>query len=293
MGAAANPIYARLTRHAHWPSLRAALWIGLGVGIVTLAVAGWAGSYADDQPLSPGPPRSRYGVRGLPPLGDFGVLLRLAGKHPLTAATLAFTLVGLLAAVSAPLWAGSAGALQVGRDLRDGQSHQLLFLTHLSRRAIVNGYLRAVCHRLRLPPAIPLGLVYCRMVLMRQLMQSARLLPCPPGMLSFICVPLAATQMLPIGLIFALVILGLWGMTLLAAVMGVGLALWRWPVLAVVGGVALVAGSYSLALAILFRHVFRLVSWYPADGWPIGLLAAIPYLAAAGMWFVAPRRMMA
>ncbi len=122
-----NPVYLRLTRHAGWPSPREAIRVGIGLAAVAslLVIASVVG-----RPL-------------------IGSLLSAAPSLVVLA-------MGVLVVFTPPL-AMMITALATGQDARK-EDFNLLLISQVRSKQIVEAHIRASAYRLRLLWAIALGL---------------------------------------------------------------------------------------------------------------------------------------
>nr|MBN1228170.1 hypothetical protein [Anaerolineae bacterium] len=114
-----NPHYQRLVSNARKPSLRATFWIGFGLALALFALA-------------------------------LGAILRFPYTDPMASELLASAVqaaAGIVLFIISVITAVIAAVL-TGRD-RKSEAFQLLLLTGLSSRDIVDGYVRAALYRVR------------------------------------------------------------------------------------------------------------------------------------------------
>jgi hypothetical protein len=238
-----NPLYDHLTRRSRWPSLRLTLWLAFGLGLVTLTI-------------------SALSLSSIPQAGA------------LRTTALILMLVGALVTLVAPPVVAVFAAVLTARDARTG-GHELMRLTPLSKAAIVRGYAFAVLFRLRvllalvvaLMPALVVEALYMTALGRAIFFNIACNLMHPE-----LCHIMPWSLPPEAGRIFSLV-LGTWGLILLAAALGVWLALrWRRTTAAAIvapGLVALlIAASLIASINVLSGLVMALVLLLP---WALAL----------------------
>jgi hypothetical protein len=194
-----NPLLTRLTARPSQLSARACFWLAFGLAGLTLLVS---------------------------------VQLFLADHNP-NFRTLIYVLPVLFVALAAavpPVVALVAGSI-TARNVADG-SYELLTATTLSDAAIVQGYVFAALYRVRWLLALALSLVPPLVVGMLDSALHVAIYLCrvdhfyhtgdySPQMDYSVC----SMPSVDVSFTWLLIALGLWGLNLLAAAMGVGLAL--------------------------------------------------------------------
>lgn len=251
-----NPLYERLTHNARPPSMRVCLWLAFGLGLATLAYMSWVMLY---QPYTP--------------YSTIAVGLMVAS------ALLLFLL---------PVVVGITAATITARDAQ-GEEYQLLRLTNLSPRSIVWGYIGAALHRLRLPLALMIGTMPVLVVgmlwmsieiaaIFANISMSCPVGPCGPSTLN----AESANSLYWGGYSGLAGVIALWGVTLLAAMLGVWLGLaWRKAAPAAVV-TALVTLLAMIGLIMLFTSFISGMS--PPMATLISLLlASVPYVLGCGI----------
>ncbi len=217
-----NPLLTRLIGKPSWLSARACFWLAFGLGVLSLSVS---------------------------------ARLFLADRNPNfhTPIYLLPMLFVALAAAMPPIVALIAGSL-TARNVSDG-SYDLLTATTLSDSSIVQGYVFAALYRARWLLALAVSFVSPLVVGMLDSALHAAIFLCRvdhfyhtgdynPRMDYSVC----SMPAVDVGLTWLLIALGLWGLNLLAAALGVGLALrWRNP---------LVVATFAPLLAFLLPFSF-------------------------------------
>lgn len=193
-----NPLLARLTRGRRWPSLRVALWLGLVLGVLSLALGTWA------------------------------VL-----NAPRTGLWLAFvTTVAWGVTFISPLVSAAVAVRLTARDARAREVEPLP--ASISNRALVWGYVAATLHRLRfllalivgLMPVLATGTFYTALWVLGTTYATPSSVCSSPDRPCTILFPDWQAQVLWAGLSAPMSVVSLWGANLLGAASGVGLALW-------------------------------------------------------------------
>ena len=247
MSSSPNPAFARLTRDCKWPSGRAALWVGFVVGVVVLFLTS----------------QSALRMKTLA-LGPLSTILLIAAW--------AVTLL------TSPITAVVATIL-TSRDVHSG-SHELVRLTMLPEAAMVQGYVFATLYRVRLLIALTIGLMPALAVGMFQVGLALSIIFSSyyslQGIPAYPVEPLDA-GMMEMSLVFTIMTIGLWGMNLLAAATGVGLALClRGNIIANIG-----APLFVLVTALFFP-LSALLAEEP-DLAATLCLSSVPYLLGVGV----------
>jgi hypothetical protein len=122
-------------------------------------------------------------------------------------------------------------AALTSRDMR-GEALDLLRVTPLSESALIQGYVFAALHRMRVLLALAVGLMPALVIGMLQLgivvaVIFFQVIPVWPGEPYYGPPPYEAAGAVADTLIFAAITIGMWGANVLAATLGMGLAL-RW-----------------------------------------------------------------
>jgi hypothetical protein len=187
-----NPLAARLTVNARWPSARIALWFALGLGVVSLALSTWT-------------------------------VLQAVPSFSLMAAIF---IPGMAVTWLAPLVIAAAAAYRTARHTHH-EEYQLMRLTDLSEAEIVWGYVLVAAHRVRVLLALVVGLMPALVVIWLVALGSLTTLGLGPGA-SSTEVSSAPTQreVIAMGLKITATVIAMWGGNLLGAGLGVGLGLW-------------------------------------------------------------------
>jgi hypothetical protein len=252
-----NPLVARLGRAGRGLSVRAAAWAGLGLGLAGLALCVW------------------------------NLFRPLRTDLPLF-----IELIAWLALLVLPPVVGSVAARITAAD-RASEAYALMRLTSLSDRDIVRGYVVAALLRMRLAlaaalaafPAAAVGLIHVTLeitavfctIMYGSLMYYVGTAPT--------CLPWPALGTPLMMLAVAPLALAPWGMILLAAVLGVGLALWtRRAVWAALGASLLSLAVGLLVLIIAFDRT--------GGGWVV-LSSAPEQIPAPGVGTIVPKSLLA
>ena len=246
LGFQSNPLVVRLTGKRSWPSLRAACWLAFGLGLIGLALTS-------------------------------AVLLNARDAiGPLT--FLPFSLIAFSAFVP-PIVALIAATLTV-RDTHS-ESYELLTATDISDTAIVQGYVFAALYKLRLLLAMTMGAIPAIVVSVFDLVMRDRAALCPFHVSSgSACEPPPVT----LGLVWLMIVIGLWGLNGAAAALGVNWAL-RWQS----EGAAVTFATVVMFMLSLLAAGFWLAIYLPATTVPLPtwLVAFVwmysPYAAAIGI----------
>jgi hypothetical protein len=260
----ANPLFKRLTRRDTFPAPGVTAPLGLATAAAGLALP---------------------------------VLAFLRGDFHLAvvAADVAQVIMSLLAPVTASL-----AAILTAREAQSG-AYQLLRLTDLPAGERVRGYVFAALHRLRLPLALALGLMPALVIgrLIASLSDPGMARRLILGTCTAPICELAAenwARVDPVGptLAFVALGLGLWGLSLPGAALGVGLALWwRQGIPAAIAaslGAALGAALIWLGAAVVDVQLTDLSAfWQPARRLIIPAMALAPYLLALAVMRLARR----
>ncbi len=223
----ANPLFARLTRNARWPSLRATLALTGVLSLLSVLVAAYWMSRTE-------------ALLAEAAAQDGGLRLRSMSWERLTLPPMGGTLLFLpgMVLVLTPIVVTGAAFILALREVRDKQAYQLLHLS-LAPQAIVHGLLLAALYRVRallaltvvLVPFLSIspyqnaqrvGLYGCFEFVtaegLDQLEQRQRLYQCtdPPDSRFLLAAIAAAVEPA----------IGSWGISLLGAALAIGLALW-------------------------------------------------------------------
>ncbi len=257
MTAQANPMSARLVGRSSIQGWRSAVRLGIVLGAVSLAFGTWQFLYTDTLILG--------------------------------WVALAYGAVALLA----PLVIAAAGAISTARDVQS-DGYPLLILTDLTDGQIVRGYVSAALYRFRGPLAVLAGLMPAVLIeILRVEVQVqaifANIITCMPG--EPCSPPFRAPTMAEWSggvLGVTAILVGLWGLNLLAASLGVWQALfWRRSAPAATG--ALSALLVGMVLAVL-PPLTMPTSNPLVLGVVLLVAAAVPYLLCGGVLLLARQR---
>jgi hypothetical protein len=245
-----NPLFVRLTRRTRSPSLGASAALCLLVGAAGLAAA-----------LAILFPMTRQTMRTL----DQAVL----------------ALCGFAVLLTPPLIAALA-AVMVGERVRAG-TYYLVRVTTLPRRALMRALVGAALYRARIPiavgigltPALVVGMIHRTSVLVVRTTRVTRFYT----MMYNVPTPPLQNVQFRAGMIgwtpeFAGWAVGTWGMALLGAALGAGLAL-RWP-----AGAA--AGVAAGAILLISAFGLLAVPFFPLEMLPDAARAALILALALG-----------
>jgi hypothetical protein len=189
-----NPVFVRLTRNCKWPSGRVALWLGFGLGLVTLFLTSHATLHMKDFEMNP-----------------------LCAVLFVTAVVLTLLAPAIVASLATGLTA---------RDV-SSEPYELVQLTTLPKIALVQGYVFAALYRMRVLISLTVGLIPALVIGVVQLGLLVLVTLYTSNMAPFL------QQVVSLSLDFMAIVIGLWGIAFLATASGVGLAIrWRGNILA-------------------------------------------------------------
>lgn len=281
---AGNPLVMRQTRRQTWPPGYLALLGGLGMLLGSLLAArrGLLRFYMIVQALN----STRPAIRSTPLL-TITQMIQVGQRHPDTGVLAMLVLVAAGLVLLLPLPVAFTASALVSRDLASGPL-QLLRLTHVTPAGLLQGYVLAVLYRLRLPltllagalPALAAGLMNLWIVgVSRWIVDTGTLYR-----VDFAGWMIPDVNQTHLMLAFAAVAFGLFGLTLMAAMLGVGLTLLLRRALPALALTLALTGAYLVVLSLALAD--RVLSPVISPQYAIPIAAMIfPYaLGAAALW---------
>jgi hypothetical protein len=247
-----NPVYQVLVRGARWPPLRAALYIALVLGVVTLI---------------------------------FSVVILLSTPRFKGGVLLLLVLFGWIVTLFTPALTATTASRYAHR-FRTGEAYPLIRLTGLPPIAMVRGIVFAALFRLRVLLALLLGLMPAQAVgvVYLDLMVESVFYQIQSGTLMYVGNPPPFPEFPPSSVYAASVftLVALWGMNLLGAALGTALALrfQRAEAAAAVSALAMLILTPGLMWLGLIHTEYASLFCLPP------LLMPVPYALA---WLVARR----